>query len=151
MNDALYQVLVQASSQASSSQQQQQWEQQLLQLEKQQGCLIQLLNIIINQSLQQPARWLASIRFKNVIQHSWKTKPKFNSSQNNQLTVGDEEKQFIRGKLMESVGGMKGGEGEAVIWKQIAASIAKISRGDFPSLWPDLFDSLKIQCGWLQP
>ena len=85
--------------------------------------------VVIDQSVGTNPRWLAAVCLKNCVTRWWRKR----------LNGGlvDEEKSSLRASLLSSVG-----EPHVPIAKQVALTIAKIARNDWPEQWPDLLPSL---------
>jgi hypothetical protein len=74
-------------------------------------------------------RWLGAIYFKNSGQSHWRR-----TTRNH---ISDEEKSQIRSRCFDNLN-----EPLRQLNSQVASTIAKIARVDFPREWPDLFDRI---------
>lgn len=109
---------------------QKQCEYELKQLETRSNFASCLVEIVSHREADYSSRWLASVYLKNFVTKNWRTRLK--------RAIPDGEKQYIRGKLLDRV--MDEPDGQVAI--QLALSISKIGRFDYPNEWPRLFDQL---------
>lgn len=126
----LVEVLAAASnSLESNSYTQNAAENQLKSWESQKGYHYLLQSVYINKNLNLQVRWLAVILLKNGIEKYWRP------TRINSITF--EEKIEIRKRLFDNLDELNN-----QLTVQNAYLISKISRVDFPTQWPDLFESI---------
>ncbi|KAF0690107.1 Aste57867_18501 [Aphanomyces stellatus] len=90
--------------------------------------------------LADPVRLMAALSLKNTVFASWTTRG------SRQFIISDEEKTQVRAQLLAHMD-----ESNSAVATQLAVTIARIARSDFPKDWPDLFGVLRdvIQQGSL--
>jgi hypothetical protein len=109
---------------------QKQCECELKQVETRSNFASCLVEIISHREADYSSRWLASVYLKNFVTKNWRTRLKG--------AIPDEEKNYIRGKLLDRVVD----EPDDQVAIQLALSVSKIGRFDYPNEWPHVFDIL---------
>lgn len=128
---SLVQVLEQASNpQHAGSQVQKLAEQQLKSWEIQPGFHFLLQSIYLDLSCSLQIRWLAIIQFKNGVEKYWRS--------SRVHAISKDEKTSIRSRLFDMID-----EKNNQLCIQNSQAVARISRLDFPSEWPNLFELLE--------
>ncbi|ETW01372.1 hypothetical protein H310_06922 [Aphanomyces invadans] len=82
--------------------------------------------------LQPPVRLMAALSLKNAVSASWVGRG------SRQYVISAEEKDEIRRGLLRHME-----ESNTAIATQLAVTVARIARSDFPKEWPDLFSLLR--------
>ncbi|KAG2386279.1 hypothetical protein C9374_002725 [Naegleria lovaniensis] len=122
-------------SMSSVKEEQKTAEKTLLEIEKRNGYLSLLMQIIVNTNVDMDVRYLASICFKNTVDKYWRTNMDFSISQ--------EEKEYLKQGLLNILLTNT----DAVLFNsqfvtQLALATSKISRIDYPSQWTNLISSI---------
>lgn len=123
----VYMALLEASSQDTDVLKR--GEAKLKSWEVQPGFYTTLCDIFLNTTLQENARWLATLYFKNGIDKYWRT-----TAPNG---ISPEEKTVLRSRLLDCLN-----QPINQLANQMAIIISKIARFDCPKEWPDLIDIL---------
>lgn len=131
--------LVELLQRLSGGQTSQDENQRLLQvwqsLEEKEGLRMRLYEIFANRELPTEVRLLTVIAFKNSIEKLW-------TLRNARTKIPDSEKQQIRRGLLEYFVH----ETNEAVFRQIAATFAKIFRKDYPDQWKELLPTLVKVC-----
>ena len=104
-------------------------EERLKQWEVEPGFYTILLNIFTDLSLDVHIRWQAVLYFKNGVDRYWR--------QNAPNSISSEEKVGLRLGLIKTIS-----EPVNQIAVQLAVTVSKAARFDYPNLWPELLPSL---------
>ncbi|EFC41357.1 importin-11 [Naegleria gruberi] len=111
----------------------------LHQVEKRNGYLSLLLQIITKTTVEQQARYLALICLKNSVDTYWRPSANY--------VISNQEKEYVKQGLLKLIISDNNDEllnnNQFII--QFALSIAKIARIDYPTDWKDLIENI-VQC-----
>lgn len=93
-----------------------------------------LVAVLKHPDPDESTKWLAAVQLKNTVNKRWSLH-RVDGGPSRALT--DQEKNFLRSEILQVVG-LK----DAKAALQIALTVAKIARHDYPSTWPTLLDQL---------
>lgn len=119
---------------SSDTSQRQQAEALLGELSGRENFCSMLMAILKHPESEESTKWLAAVQLKNTVHKRWSLH-RVEGAPTRALT--DQEKHILRSEILNLVG-LK----DATSALQVALSISKIARHDYPNTWPTLLDQL---------